>query len=115
MEILAALGICLFLVGICMFGLGVHACYLCLTLMAHLKNFRHYRWQELTTLGKKTGQSNPSRGIPYIFTDLDEDDETIAELKRKLRPRLRQVGYMFAAFVFGLLLLEGLAVLLPNE
>ncbi len=73
-----------------------------LNLTNYLKENNYQRWREITSFKHYgPGCSNPSRLFPYIYNELDCNDENILKLKDDIRIILRYfyvgiVGY----FVF---------------
>lgn len=53
-------------------------------LSLYLKKRRMERWEQLTTIGSfGPGMSNPFLWIPYIYNDIDTNDQTVQNCKKK--------------------------------
>ena len=77
-----------------------------LKLYFYLKKTNIERWEELTTIDKfGPGLSNPSRWIPYLYNDVDENDRRILFYKKKIR-------FLLFCFLAGLLFIFIIPIIL---
>lgn len=78
---------------------------------SYLFKNRHDRWCELTNIGGAVGCSNPFKWFPYIYGNLDDEDEYIAQCKAKIRAALRHILFAVVAAFLDCLVILGLAIL----
>jgi len=63
------------------------------------KNYNK-RWKELTSIGKLgPGFMNPFRGFPYIYNNIDIEDEKILKFKISIRKGLRFTLFSFLTVI----------------
>lgn len=70
----------------------------------YLRKVNYTRWQHLTSVGLfGTGNSNPFRSIPYLFSDQDNSDENIRRYKLRVRRWMKivlcYIVYMVASVI----------------
>jgi len=75
-------------------------------LSLYLKKRRIERWEQLTTIGSfGPGMSNPFLWIPYIYNDIDTNDQTVQHYKKKIRSFLFLVMFLMGALLIIFMLL----------
>lgn len=100
----------LFAIGLILFFL--YAVVYNMKLYFYLKKEKYDRWSDLTTLGSfGPGGSNPIRWMPYLKSDLDNDDENIRRYKNNVRLGLRQSLFIFIALLVNATILAVLIVM----
>ncbi len=79
-------------------------------LFIYIKKEKYDRWLDLSTIGDfGPGFSNPFKSLPYIYNELDTEDEYILRHKTKTKFGIRLCLIMIIA-LFGLLPIGGMAL-----
>ena len=90
----------------------LYACVYALKLNFYLKKNNRERWRWVTSMGSMgPGIANPFRGISYIHSDMDEEDEQILRLKNKLRLGLRGSLISLTALIINIAIFSFVLVL----
>ena len=93
-----------------LFGVGVfvfvsYSFFYNIKLLRYLKKEKYFRWEELTSIGKfGPGLNNAFRTLPYIYGELDNQDEKIAKYKGGIRIGNRYLILNLVAFLVSLAL-----------
>jgi hypothetical protein len=86
-----------------MFISGFYTLYNSFSLMSCLKKTKYQRWVEITSIGKiGPGLNNPFRAAPYIRSNLDNEDERIAQYKGAVQVGTRYFILNFLAALINL-------------
>ena len=71
-------------------------------LYSYLYKNNYTRWQELTSISKSgPGFLNPFKGFPYIYNDIDVNDEKILRFKMSIRNGLRYNLFFLLAIIIN--------------
>ncbi len=88
-----------------------YVCVFNIKLSRYLKKNKYARWRELTTVGPfGPGGANLLRGLPYLYSSLDCEDEEILRYKDAIRRGLLYVVATLGATVANFVLLIVLAI-----
>ena len=93
------------LFGAIVFANTIYCAFYYFNLLRYLKRTKYFRYEELTSIGKfGPGLNNPYRMIPYIYSELDNEDDKIARHKGSIR-----IGHRYWLLNFiALLVIMGL-------
>lgn len=98
--------ISLLLLGAGVFVFTFYSFFYNIKLLAYLRREKYSRWKELTSIGKfGPGLNNAFRTLPYIYSELDNEDEKIAKYKGSIRIGTRYFVLNFIALLTNIVLL----------
>ena len=76
----------------------------------YLKKNYYQKWREISSIGSHGPRlSNPLRGIPYLFSNIDESDELLLKLKNSAKRitvySFFSLGFLIATIIIAIFIM----------